>query len=565
VIIWIGAVIAAAKTILNLPYKFGTGFLCPHQGNWKLRFANVSNLNSNDLCETLNDPGDYHQNNGPLPETIIRMVLMTANRVQGKHFVAAAWRLTCLSILIGVVCGTTAYCNNIAVTYVTTMGQDTGTDTVLVQFDLAWENSWRNPIKRDAAWLFVKYRNPAMTGDWAHATLSSTSPVHTAPAGSTIDAVPGGTGVFIYRSATGTGNVNFGGVQLLWNYGADGVGDNDWVDVDVLAIEMVHVPTGAFAAGSGGQESFPFTLTTINTADATVAPGGSGSLGGQAGGYPTGQDAPDNASWPNGFSAFYCMKYEISQGQYTDFLNSLTAAQAGNRFPDVNGMDRHTIDGSHPNFTAAVPDRAGNYLSWADGAAYADWSGLRPMTELEYEKACRGTKAPVQDEYAWGTTGIYSAHYTLANDGTPMAQISDMGTGLGNVSYTQTAANYNGPLRCGIFAASVVTLDRVETGASFYGIMELSGNLCERPVTIGNATGRAFTGNHGDGDLNPEGFMNVGGWPNESGNGGGLRGGAYQRDVGELRVSDRKQAMAGVWARISYYGFRGVRSAEPAP
>jgi hypothetical protein len=38
------------------------------------------------------------------------------------------------------------------------------------------------------------------------------------------------------------------------------------------------------------------------------------------------------------------------------------------------------------------------WLSWADSAAYMAWAGLRPMTELEYEKAMRGSRVPVQDE-----------------------------------------------------------------------------------------------------------------------------------------------------------------------
>ena len=39
------------------------------------------------------------------------------------------------------------------------------------------------------------------------------------------------------------------------------------------------------------------------------------------------------------------------------------------------------------------------------------------MTELEYEKACRGTMAPVADEYAWGTASIAGSAYTLENIG----------------------------------------------------------------------------------------------------------------------------------------------------
>ena len=51
-----------------------------------------------------------------------------------------------------------------------------------------------------------------------------------------------------------------------------------------------------------------------------------------------------------------------------------------------------------------------------DGAAYADWSGLRPMTELEFEKACRGNQTPVANEFAWGTASITAAT-GISNDG----------------------------------------------------------------------------------------------------------------------------------------------------
>src|SRR5208283_4202281 len=50
-----------------------------------------------------------------------------------------------------------------------------------------------------------------------------------------------------------------------------------------------------------------------------------------------------------------------------------------------------------------------NYSYWLDAAAYAAWAGLRPYTELEYEKAARGPITPVNGEYAWGSTGITNA------------------------------------------------------------------------------------------------------------------------------------------------------------
>ncbi|MCB9178869.1 MAG: hypothetical protein H6590_05555 [Flavobacteriales bacterium] len=73
-------------------------------------------------------------------------------------------------------------------------------------------------------------------------------------------------------------------------------------------------------------------MTTIFTATANT-PGngnGPGTLGGEAGGHPTGTQAPV-ATYPNGYNAYYCGKYEISQQQYVDFLNTLTRPQQNAR------------------------------------------------------------------------------------------------------------------------------------------------------------------------------------------------------------------------------------------
>ena len=245
----------------------------------------------------------------------------------------------------------------------------------------------------------------------------------------------------------------------------------------------------------------------------------------------------------------------------------LTTTQAGNRFPDRNGSIRHTISsdgGSPPTYTAGVPDRACNWISWADGAAYADWSGLRPMTELEYEKASRGTLAPVADEYAWGTTNRHASAYSISTDGTPDATVSNPGSGTGNASYNVTDGLINGPLRVGIFAASFApsSPSRQEAGATFYGVMEMSGNLKERPVTIGNSKGREFTGTHGDGVLTSSGEANVVTRPpGATALGIGLRGGARDNAPSLLRVSNRSNAAFTVAPRFSGYGFRAVRSA----
>jgi formylglycine-generating enzyme required for sulfatase activity len=442
-----------------------------------------------------------------------------------------------------------------------------------VTFDLSWENSWRlssGASNWDAAWVFVKYR--VGSGEWLPANLHNTG--HTAGTGTAADITVGlvddnaafdattnpGIGAFVYRSSAGTGTFTSTGLKLRWDYGADGIAGGTNVEVKVFAIEMVRVPEGSFNVGGGGG-ILAFTSTTIGTANATTAPSGTGSLGGAAGGYPTGQMAPDNASWPNGYNAFYSMKYEVTQQQYVDFLNTLTQTQADAR-KYTGTSNRYAITGSTVgSYETTNPNVACNYLSWADGAAYADWSGLRPMTELEFEKACRGDQQAIAGEYAWGTATVAVSAYTLSNAATASEGIAtNYSTSAGNAMYTTTkVSDNNGPVRVGIFAANGSNSGRVSAGASYWGIMELCGNLWERPVTIANATGRAFTGTHGDGVLDSSGDANAATWPGPNGVGAGWRGGSWYNDTDVMQVSDRYNAFTSNSVRILYLGFRAVR------
>jgi formylglycine-generating enzyme required for sulfatase activity len=250
-----------------------------------------------------------------------------------------------------------------------------------------------------------------------------------------------------------------------------------------------------------------------------------------------------------------------------DFLNTLTQTQADTR--KYNGSDkRYAITGSTAgSYATTNPYIACPYLSWPDGAAYADWSGLRPMTELEYEKACRGPLNPVANEFAWGTENAANGAYTLGNAGLNNESIeTSYSTTAGNTSYYSTVGSIDGPLRVGIYAANSSNTGRITAGASYYGIMELSGNLDERTVTVGNASGRAFTGVHGDGALSSLGYANTTAWPglfeNQVfyANGIGYRGGNFITFVQFLRVSDRFGATLANYTHYSWYGFRAVRS-----
>jgi len=490
-----------------------------------------------------------------------------------------------LTFLSAMVLAVTLSANNTSISKVSLTGKNTGSQYILVQFDISWENSWRTssaPNNWDAAWVFVKYRVGG--GAWQHAWLNENG--HTAPSGSTIDPgllTPGasfnsstnpGLGAFIYRNADGTGTFSKTGVQLRWNYGANGVADNAVVDIRVFAVEMVYVPQGTFTLGSGGTETGSLTngpwssgatlplsiasenaLTVANSAGNLWYTSTSTDIGDRAGPIPD--------AFPKGFHPFYCMKYEISQQQYVDFLNTLTQTQAtARKYAKPVSNFRYEITGSAiGSYATTNPYVACNYLSWMDGATYTDWAGLRPMTELEFEKACRGTATPVANEYAWGNATATAAK-NITNGGANNETTSTSGA---NAVFNDPPYDQAGPMRTGVFATGSTT--RAQAGATYYGIMEMSGNLWEKTVTVGNATGRAYTGVHGNGALSAAGYADISTWPGyvtsevTGATGSGLRGGSILDYW--MGVSDRNLGAFDYSDRFNNGGFRAVRNLPP--
>ena len=489
-------------------------------------------------------------------------------------------------------CLNQAAANNISVTGLSRASINTTDNYIMVQFTIGWENSWRDAANWDAAWIFLKYRISGTVGAWSHATLNyadGTNDGHTVPTGSTLRTTSDGKGVFIYRNANGSGNVSFTNVQLRWNYGADGVNDNDLTDLSVSAIEMVYVPQGSFWVGDGtntsvqgqfenGTSGNPIQITSENAI--TLGGGSPGSLGnnnttGMANNglfsiSPVSTDDFNDisvqtlpAAFPKGFNAFYCMKYEITQAQYVDFLNKLSATQFATRYDAFNytgnnggfTQTRYNITGTHPNITTTTPDLPAIYVEWYDAAAYADWAGLRPMTELEFEKACRGPLNPVANEFAWGTATINTnSYFPVNNMGQPNESVGGgYNTTAGNAWYDQTRA-FDAITRVGIFAAHPSNTGRISSGATYWGIMEMSGNCWERTVSVGRPESRNYSGTHGDGALTANGNATNTDWPGYAPGQGvntaigcGYRGGAFNFPnpiQPNLRVSSRVVATA---------------------
>lgn len=534
-----------------------------------------------------------------------------------------------------------------------------------ITFDLAWDHSWRaawqvekeqhggkDPLKLeswDAAWVFVKFRQGS-EGLWYHAMLVTNRADHPVPAGATLDVglndAPStglgsggqrGIGVFVYRKESGSGPNSFKGISLRWQH-PRWVGEDPFdaakTEVRVFAIQMVRVPECAFWAGDGttngvmGQFSSGSTIQPFRiTSEQAITLGGDGDealicretgarLGSNLEDFEFNQAQTLPEAFPKGFRAFYCMRNEITQQQYVDFLNMLPyAAQSArsgrqvNAPPGTPGIRANNPDwgsgrlgvkiaasgvpnapdpviirrgkfvasrtrenpGKPAGYTADEPYVACNFISHIDGSHYAAWAGLRPLSELEYEKACRGPLKPVPNEFAWGTAQIAglsasNGAYRLRNigkadetatwegDGGPDATHGNADLVAYRVESDPIKQDF-GPLRAGIFATP--TSDRVSAGASYWGILDLSGNVIERCITLGNPEGRSFMGTHGDGNTfawSDKGFCVRGGGCARNGNAALL--------ASPHRVSDR---IFGVYpmhdARKQAQGFRCARTA----
>jgi formylglycine-generating enzyme required for sulfatase activity len=467
------------------------------------------------------------------------------------------------------------FCSKIFANGITVSNVTFVQNTNEIQFDVSWENSWRSDVLQnwDAAYIFMKYKT--IDGLWKDIYIQETN--YTIPAGFSLytQGFYGGfqskMGFFLYRSIVGSGNVSLTGVKIVippvLNNGINiGLGI---YDVKVFGIEMVHIPSGSFFAGDNAStnsyrtdpaNNTPYFIKNNSTDIATnIDPLNTTTTIG-------------SLTFPNGYNAFYCMKYEISQGAYRDFLNTLSYAQQANHIAVSpasslgngafgNFLNTASIEIATAGIASSTPAVFGcdannnntynevgdgewvacNYITWADVAAYLSWAGLAPMTELQLEKVCRGPLQPVAGEYAWGNTSIIASQLNVINFSQINESFTNASTTLGNANYLTT--NSGAPRRNGIFATA--TSNRTTSGGAFYGVLDLDGNLWERVVTTANNAGISFTGVNGLGSsfgLTLGGASNPSNWPKSDGTpalGLMYRGGAFDSPASLLRTSNR--------------------------
>lgn len=392
-----------------------------------------------------------------------------------------------------------------------------------MSFTLTWDNSWLMPNSWDAAWVFIKYA-PNGGDVWHHAAIIDSTPVQNYFQFISYDDL----GIMIWGESTGT----FGPQEFTVTL------DNllgSYQDFKVFATEMVYSFNGSYYAGDGtspgrfygdGNMNTPLYITST---DALVRGNGPGDFGQE------GSTAVTNisADFPKGFNSQFVMKYKISAQQYVDFLNSLTRNQQENRVqanltgltasnkyvmtdsPNSEGRNPIACDanigtglinfyldlnpGNAPNSADDGGNLALNHLTPQDIFAYFDWAGFRPMSELEYEKFCRGIDMPaVSNEYAWGSDAFNPAG-TITNSGTNFESTSNVGV-LSSL-YAPT------PLRVGFAATS--TSSRTEAGGAFIGILDIH-NLGEFMLGVESTNFEKLQ--YGDGALDADGNVQVTSW-----------------------------------------------------
>ena len=236
---------------------------------------------------------------------------------------------------------------------------------------------------------------------------------------------------------------------------------------------------------------------------------------------------PGNTADTTGYGAvatsFQIMKYELTNQQYSDFLNSVAATDTYSLYNANMGIDARggiTRSGSSGSFTYAVKTNMGDkpviYVSWFDAARVANWyqNGATSSSSTEtgaytlVSGQTTGTAPavnlgatfyiPTEDQwykaayYKGGGTSAGYWDYATQSDAVPTTVTADS-TGIGSAGSTGNFANYNQDADWNSQNGNVTTVG-TNGGPSAYGAFDMTGNVFEWNDLTGAAGSRGQRG-----------------------------------------------------------------------
>ena len=206
--------------------------------------------------------------------------------------------------------------------------------------------------------------------------------------------------------------------------------------------------------------------------------------------------------------SFQIMKYEFTNQQYTDFLNSVAAIDTYSLYNarmGSNALGGITQSGASGSYTYAAKsdmgDKPVNYVSWFDAARVSNWlmngGTSSASTEAGAYTFIGGQTTgnapavnsgatfyvPTEDQwykaayYKGGSTSAGYWNYATQSDSDPTAVTAGQ-TGIGSAGNTGNFANFNRGAQWNSQNGNVTTVG-TNGGPSAYGAFDMSGNIFE--------------------------------------------------------------------------------------